>query len=264
MSSFIEYFFLGTLQGLSEFLPISSSGHLSLVQVFLKTNQNFLFVISAHFGTLFSLIIFYKKNLIYIFKNILKPFSKNLFLKITVGCLPVMTAGLLFYDTIKILFSSLPVVACGFGLTGFFLIGTKWIQKSNREDKINSYDELENISYKQALFMGLFQTISLLPGFSRSGITTASGILIRIHPSLALHFSFLMGGFVLLAASLFEFSKTNVEVFLSGPFIITFVSSFIFGYGALKVMKSWVFELYKIGIYLLFLSTTLWLHIIFL
>ena len=264
MPSIMEYFFLGLVQGLCEFLPISSSGHLTLLQSVLKMEQKFLFNVAAHFGTLFSLIIFYRKNLIYIFKKILNPISKNLFLKITLSCSPVVAVGFLFYNTIKELFNNLPIVACGFGLTGLFLIGTKWAQKPIREDKINNHSEFEKISYSQALFMGLFQIITLLPGFSRSGITTSSGILIRLHPSLALHFSFLMGTFILFGASFFEFSKTNLQMFLSTSFMVTFISSFIFGYGALKVMSVWIFKLHQIGIYLLILSSSLWIYIIFL
>ena len=256
-----EYFILGIIQGLSEFLPISSSGHLSLFQEFFKMEQSFLFVVAAHFGTFFSIVVFYHKNLLYIFKNILKPFSKNLFLKISLGCFPVVLVGYLFYDIIKASFSTLEIVACGFGLTGLFLIRTYWMKASLKKDPMKHLSELNVISLKQALLIGCFQVIALFPGFSRAGITTASGIWMGIRPSLSLHFSFLMGGFVLFAASAYELlMKADVSIFSSWAFKITFVSSFVFGYIALTAMKAWVFKLHKIGIYLIILSTSLILY----
>ena len=257
-----EYFILGALQGLSEFLPISSSGHLSILQSFFKMEKAFLFVIAAHFGTFFSIVAFYKKNLFYIFKNILTHPSKNLFLKITLGCLPVILVGYLFYDLIKATFSTFEIIACGFGLTGLFLIRTFWMKASQQKDHMKHLSELNSISFKQALFIGCFQVIALFPGFSRSGVTTASGIWIGVRPSLALHFSFLMGGFVLFAASAYELLKTDITTFSSWAFKITFISSFLFGYAALAIMKTWVFKLHKIGIYLLILSTSLWFYIL--
>ena len=257
MPLFIKHFFLGLIQGISEFLPISSSGHLILAQNFLGTDQVFFLTIAAHFGTLFSLIIFYRKNLVYIFKNILNPLSKNLFLKIVTGCLPAGIVGFLFYDEIKEVFSNLFVVGLGFLLTAAFLIRTKWIPIADRKDKMESYSELESISYLQVLFIGIFQILALFPGVSRSGITTSSGMIFRLHPSVALHFSFLMGTLILLAATSFELSKTSLETFLSASFSVTFMSSFVFGYIALRIMKGWVFKLYKIGVYPLLLGALL-------
>ena len=247
---FIYLFFLGLLQGLSEFLPISSSGHLALTQIFCNTNHIFLFTVFAHFGTLTALILFYRKDLFNIIKNISSPPKTNLFLKIVVAVLPAIFAGFFLYEVIKDIFNQHIFIAFGFLLTSFLLLGTRWKTQ-------NTQTELKQISYKQALIIGCTQALALLPGVSRSGVTICTGIYLGLHPLLSITFSFLLAVVPLFGAFALELSKISWEGTPLIQALICLISSSIFSWLALYLMKSLHSHLYKFSFYLIPLGLSL-------
>lgn len=256
----IRAFILGALQGLAEFLPISSSGHLAVTGLFFQLDQIFLFTIAVHFGTLCSLLVFYRNKCIGLIKNILSPPKENLFFKLLMASFPVMLVGFFFYNSIQKLFHDMYFISFSFIFTALFLLGTFFTKRSNR----NSSDAVDSnfmcISYTKAFLIGLVQVLALAPGVSRAGVTTGTGLYLGVPPRTALDFSFLLGIFSLFAACSLEFIAGSNTLF-HWPFLAGFLSAFGFGYLALYWMRSWVFSLYKFGFYLLPLGLLLFLYL---
>ena len=257
----INAFVLGLLQGLAEFLPISSSGHLAVAGLFVQLDQIFLFTIAVHFGTLCSLLVFYRCKCIKLIKKILSSPKENLFLKLITASLPVMLVGFFFYSFIKDLFHNMYFISFSFIFTALFLLGTFFIKK----DKIQNSSDVKDpnfmcISYRKALLIGIIQILALAPGVSRAGVTTGAGLYLGVPPRLALDFSFLLGIFSLFAACTLEFIGGSNTLF-HWSFLVGFLSAFGFGYLALYWMRFWVFGLYKFGFYLLPLGLMLFLYL---
>jgi len=183
-----EAFILGLIQGFTEFLPISSSGHLELASYFLETNksENLLFTIIVHSATALSIIFVFKNEI----KNLISSFIKfkmnkeTIFiLKILLSSIPVAIIGIFYEEKIKSLFTgNILLVGSMLMVTSIFLAFT-YLQKNNNK---------KNISYRDALIIGIAQAIAILPGISRSGITISTALLLKINKSEATKFSFLM------------------------------------------------------------------------
>ena len=246
-----QSFFLGLIQGICEFFPISSSGHLAVIQTVLKFNDAFLFTIVVHFGTLCSLLLFYQKILRDIFKQTFTHPKNNLLLKLFVASLPLLPAGFFLYVTIKDMFHQLLAAGWGFIFTGCLILGT-YLKKSPPAPpaplKVKIF---EGISYFQAFGIGVSQILALIPGISRSGVSISTGIYLGLSPSLSLHFSFLLGVLALFMACVLELFQTSWNEVNLLPLGIGFFSSFLFGYLALFLMRSWIDSLWRFGFYLI-------------
>lgn len=242
-------FLLGILQGLTEFLPISSSGHLSLAEEMLGLNQDSLtFAIFVHGATLLSLITVF-------FKPVLKNKGttqdvKNLFLKIIIGSLPAITIGLFLKSQITGIYGNFTIGA-GFTLTGCLFLLTL-LFKPKTEKQLNS------LGFSSALIIGCFQALAILPGFSRSGWTIAVALLLGFSPRTSYFFSFLLafpvllGAFILSALeSTFSFSIGWIGAFL-GAYVAGVLSLYLLLF-VLKKGKLYFFSFYLIplGLYLL-------------
>ena len=261
MMDLIKAFFLGMLQGLTEFLPVSSSGHLAVSGLFVQLDQIFIFSIAVHFGTLCSLLIFYRLKCMRLIKNILSSPKENIFLKLITASLPVMSVGFFFYNPIKEMFHNMYFISFNFIFTALFLLGTFFVKKSGIKESSDIKDpNFICISYGKALLIGLVQVLALAPGVSRAGVTTGAGLYLKIPPRLSLDFSFLLGVFSLFAACILEFAGGSNTLF-QWSFLVGFLSAFGFGYLALHWMKFWVFSLYKFGFYLLPLGLMLFLYL---
>ena len=195
----LSVFFLSVLQGVSEFLPISSSGHLVIAERLLGISEPGLRLeICLHLGTLVSIVLFYRKTLLSLFG---KCFSKSspariegwMFVaKIVLSALPAVLAYFLFPSQIESLAKNVKMVGALLMFTGAVLCGTRYMPKGSK-----------GISFARALFMGVGQAIALLPGVSRSGTTLAFARGAGADPEKSAEFSFLMsapliaGGFLL-------------------------------------------------------------------
>ena len=164
---YIEFILLGILQGLTEFLPISSSGHILMGRKFFSISGNGLLIeIVLHLGRLLSILVFSYKDIIDEFKSFLGGNKKFLY-SIIIGTIPAATVGLLLNDFIKTTFfniESINYLALNYILLTIVIFSSKFITGNNKKEVI----------YKYALLIGLAQSVAFLPGFSRSGLTMAT------------------------------------------------------------------------------------------
>ena len=233
--------FLGALQGITEFLPISSSGHLVLFEEFFKINaQNLIsFDIVLHLGTSISILIFFRKDLIDIVRNVFNfIFGKikwkdspdlMLVVYIVLATIPAVVVGFIFKDYIELTFRNIKTVSIMFIILSLFFLVSEFIYRKN-------YKKSNNLTIWKVLFIGVMQSIALIPGISRSGSTISAGIITGIDREKSARFSFLLAIPVILGAGIIIGLKdlvsgdvTNVSI---SPYfyLIGFLSSFIFGY----------------------------------
>lgn len=196
-----EAIVLGIVQGLTEFLPVSSSGHLTLFQeIFgLNTTNAMFFNLLVHVGTLIAVCVVFYKDILGLFK---KPF-KNLFMLI-IASIPAAIAGLLLDDFLDSVFSSASIICFTFLITAGLLLLAEYMGKKNSEPKL--------LDYKTAGVMGVGQMLAILPGLSRSGTTITAGILCKHKREDVAKFSFLMSIPVILGGALVEVLKILKEL----------------------------------------------------
>lgn len=237
------YILIGVVQGLTEFLPVSSSGHILLLGEIFNVNLDIIFLsVVAHLGTLLSVIICMRKKLVHSIKH---PFCKTNW-QLLVVTIPCVIGVLLFNDLVDKLYSVYFLVA-GFLITGILLILADIIKQKNQK-----------FGYKHAVNMGIMQAMAILPGISRSGSTMAVGMLSGANKEDACEFTFLMSIPIIIASAVFE----SVEMFTTGvniqliPAILVFITSFIFGILSIKLMLKVLKnnKLYVFSIYLLVVS----------
>lgn len=291
MSNF-EALILGILQGITEFLPISSSGHLIFGESFLGLEVENLktFDIVVHMGTLLAIIIYFWedfKGLIvnffkFIFRRETDKDYKNLIGYIIIGTLPAVIIGLNFETFLDFYFRNVRAVAMLMVLVGVVFILGEVVYKRKREeaslterivanlDKVKKWafgshesGQVQGLNFKKALIIGLAQAVALLPGVSRSGSTIIAGLFQGIERREAARFSFLLGIPAILGAGIL----TGIKV-ASGAtpavgvgtlaLIIGFISSFVFGlasiYFLMKFLKNNTLHVFAIYLILLGLS----------
>ena len=224
----------GAIQGLTEFLPISSTGHLIIFEKVLKLNPNYFgleFDASLHLGTLLAVILFF-------YKDYLKIFSKNrrLLSNLAVGTLPAVIAGLLFEDYIDTTLRQLWIVGLALILFSFvFLLAEKLGKKVK---------DIEQTSIKDSLIIGISQAIALIPGVSRSGATISAGLFQGMKREEAARFAFMLSGPIIAGAGGKKFldvvSSQGLQSQTFSFIIIGIISSAIFGYLTIKFFLKYV------------------------
>ena len=228
--TYLHSILLGVVQGLTEFLPVSSSGHLVIFQHILGVQESPLtFDVMLHMGTLLAVFVAFWDDIIDILK---KPFTRLTYL-IIVGCIPAAIAGYLVAPVIEKAFESLLVVGLGLIFTGFALrLSEKWSR-----EKIGLKD-IPNTSYKDAFFIGLLQALAIVPGISRSGSTIAAGLFAGMERELAARFSFLLSIPVIMGAGIFELSDVSSSAWSQNfiPYTIGTLVAALFGYLAIKIV----------------------------
>lgn len=242
MIELIKYILIGFIQGLTEFLPISSSGHVVLFGSLFELDNLLLLSVVAHVGTLFAVIFCYRKRLIELVK---KPFNKTN-INLLIATIPTVVIVLLFNHFIEDNFSTKTLI-WGFLLSAVLLIIADFKKDSYRP-----------VNKRSALYMGLAQGLALLPGISRSGSTLVCGLLVGVEKNEALDFSFLMSIPIIIASAVYESIKLftmQLTVNWLGIFIVM-ITSFIFGILSIKLMLKIVKKnkLYFFSIYLIVLS----------
>lgn len=226
----IESIFLGALQGLTEFLPVSSSGHLVLFQNIFKTSGNVIFFdCILHLGTLLAVIIMYRKT---IFKILKKPFCPLTY-KLILATVPTVVIGIVFNDFFESTFSG-EYLFVGFIVSAIFLFFAEYSQKRNNSPT--------SMTYFKAFIVGIFQGVAIMPGISRSGTTISTSIIQGVEKEEATEFCFLLSMPVILGSTILEFFKliggvstspVAFECYIAGGFM-----SFIFGILSIKFMIS--------------------------
>jgi len=240
---------LGIIQGITEFLPVSSSGHLAIMHKILKFDMenNLFFDTTLHFGTLIAVIFFYRKDILSIilsFYKVVKNYEKTTSLKdnfykdnnsklgifIIIAMIPTGIIGILLKDYVEKFAENLLFVGTALIITSIFL--------TIYELKKNSNKSIEKFAVKDAVIIGIMQGAAVFPGISRSGSTIATGKILGLEKELAANYSFLisipavLGAFLLQLKDLFQ-GEINIDISL---FIIGFITSFISGYFSLKFL----------------------------
>lgn len=250
-----ENVFFGLLQGLTEFLPVSSSGHLFLLSRFFKTTEEtFFLVLTVHGATLLSIITVFWKNLLPTLKN------KSLILKVFVALIPLFVTGLFFKSFVLKSFRE-EIVSIGFLVTGFLLLSLFFKKTSSKdfsEGKAFLFKEnsLESITFLKAFLIGVAQSLAVLPGFSRSGLTLWMGIVLGLSPRRAAFFSFLIALPAIIGAVMVEgFTQTfnGGSPPLSSGLLPAFLAAYISGTLSLLILLKLLYQkkLYLFGLYLI-------------
>jgi len=251
----IDIIILAIVQGIAEFLPISSSGHLVIVQNLLGiSDPRLLLVVLLHLATLLAVIIFLRSFLFSVFKDCaifirqtrssIQPHLKVALMAV-LGCFPAFIAVFFFKDYFMSFFSSPQKTAFLLMVNGFILMIYRFIRP-------NSNITIHTFKIHHALLIGGAQSLAILPGISRSGMTITSALLLGVEPILAFQFSFLLaipailGAVVLEGAEVLTMESTNLFKYSIG-----FIIAFITGYVSLIYLKRFVIDkkLYKFSLY---------------
>ncbi len=256
----IHAIFLGIIQGLTEFIPVSSTAHLLLGQRLLglpASDETFSFLVIIQLGTLVSVFAFYWQDLLSIAKATLNfrrsTSDRNLGLYIIVATIPALLAGYLLKDAVEAIFRQ-PMLQASIRLFAAAVLLTiaEWLSKKNRA--------LDSMTWLDALFIGVLQVIAIFPGASRSGTTISAGMFRGFDRPSAARFAFLMSVPVLLAAGGYEmldvFQMPNLGEFL--PLLaVGFVTAAIVGWFAIKWLIEYLSKrsLYGFAVYCAVLGT---------
>ncbi len=258
-----EAVLLGLLQGLTEFLPVSSSGHLEIGKALLgvETTDDLLFTTMVHAATVLSTIIVFRKEIFDLLKGFfcgLKDWKiqKNeagrkvlvcndqtdYLLKMVVSMLPILVVGLFFKDQVESLFGSIQVVGVALIVTALLLFFSDYASRPGRKSVFPVNEYRNGISYWQAFAVGLGQAFAVVPGLSRSGTTISTGLICGVRREVMAQFSFLMVLVPILGETFLEivggeFGSSSVGAL---PLVLGFISAFLSGLFACRVMVALV------------------------
>ncbi|MBQ2112806.1 MAG: undecaprenyl-diphosphate phosphatase [Bacteroidales bacterium] len=258
-----EAVLLGLLQGLTEFLPVSSSGHLEIGKALLgvETTEDLLFTTMVHAATVLSTIIVFRKEIFDLLKGFfcgLKDWKiqKNeagrkvlvcndqtdYLLKMVVSMLPILVVGLFFKDQVESLFGSIQVVGVALVVTALLLFFSDYASRPGRKSVFPVNEYRNGISYWQAFAVGLGQAFAVVPGLSRSGTTISTGLICGVRREVMAQFSFLMVLVPILGETFLEivggeFGSSSVGAL---PLVLGFISAFLSGLFACRVMVALV------------------------
>ncbi len=275
--SYFQAILLGLVQGLAEFLPISSSGHLSLLQHFfgVETDKVLLFTVLMHVGTLVSVFIVYRSDIWALIKELFAVFkdiftgkglrinandTRRLGFMIIVATIPTAIIGFLFEDFFNGLYLSILPIGIGLIFTGTILFLS--------EKMVKGIKDIENMSFKTAIFVGVMQGIAICPGVSRSGSTLVGGLAGGLNRKLAVRFAFLISIPSILGSVVLELPKAveaGADPSLIGPIIAGVTVAALSGLAAIKLMIRLVQnkKLLYFSIYTWTLGATILLYSIF-
>lgn len=224
---------LAIVQGISEFLPISSTGHLALAQAFFGFTPSLTLDVFLHLATLLAVLFFFRSQISYFFTNLKY---------IIVASIPAALVGVLFKHQIEAVFSSNSLLPYFFLITATLILSTYFLKAKNQA-----------LDFKKSLIIGLIQAIAILPGVSRSGSTIFAGLLVGLSPLNAFNFSFCLFIPATLGAALLEARRM---VLLDLPSLIpAFIICFFVGLATLAVLKKilisrhfWLFGFYTLAL----------------
>jgi undecaprenyl-diphosphatase len=218
---------LGLLQGFTEWLPISSSGHLVIAQKLMHIDVSVGFDVMLHVGTLLAVVVFFRKDLLNISRSLMcRKLDENsrMLLYILIGTIPTIIVGILFLRFFESLFLNIKAVGIGFLITGVLLLCSVLKTGTRR------------LNAAISLLVGFAQAISIAPGISRSGSTISTGLLSGVEKNEAFRYSFLLSVPAVVGASVLELGLLTIDVFGLYSLVGMIVSGFS-GYAALKIVQ---------------------------
>ena len=237
---------LGVIEGITEWLPVSSTGHMILVDEFLQLGMSDafkeMFFVVIQLGAIMAVVILYWKK-IFPFSFNKKPFIQNdiiiMWVKIVIACVPAAVVGLIWDDQINALFYNFQTVATMLIIFGILFI----VVENNNKGKRPKVTNMNQLTYKMAIIIGLFQLIAaVFPGTSRSGATILGALLIGISREIAAEFTFFLAIPVMFGASLlklvkFGFAFTSFELIVLG---VGTIVSFVVSVWAIKFLMGYI------------------------
>lgn len=238
--NWLQALILGIVQGLTEFLPVSSSGHLEIGQALLGTSgeENLTFAILVHVATVLSTLVVLWREVAQLFRGTFTTLQwnaeKNYVAKILVSMIPVFVVGMFFKDQVESFFGNgLLLVGVCLLITALLLALSEWLQKKHQGAG-------HEVNYKDAILIGIAQACAVLPGLSRSGSTIATGLLCGVKKESVAQFSFLMVLIPILGEAMLDTLKlikgeevVNLDIL---PAVVGFVAAFITGCLACRFM----------------------------
>lgn len=254
-----EAVILGVLQGLTEFLPVSSSGHLEIGKVLLgtETSDDLLFTTMVHAATVLSTIVVFRRQIWDLLKGFfcgLKDWrigrdesgrrylvcndQTDYLLKIALSMLPILVVGVFFKDQVEGLFGSIYVVGVALVVTAMLLFFSDYASRPGRKSIFPANGYRNGLSYWQAFAVGIGQAFAVVPGLSRSGTTISTGLICGVKREVMAQFSFLMVLIPILGETFLEVAGGEFGTSSVGalPLILGFVSAFLSGLFACRVM----------------------------
>jgi len=238
--NYIDTIILGLIQGLTEFLPVSSSGHLVLGKFLLGAEMpGVVFELAVHFGTLMSVLIYFRKRVWGLIKAVYTPAleeERRMILYLVLGMVPAVVIALIFKEFIKTAFAAPLMAAVFLVVTGIVLIVTAAFEKG-----------LKNINAPRSLLIGLAQALAILPGVSRSGMTIAAGLFSGVKPIVAAEYSFLLsipailGAIVFMAKDIISIDRSMISHYAVGA-VVAFISGLFAVYLLLDLIKRGKFK----------------------
>jgi undecaprenyl-diphosphatase len=232
--NFLYAIFLGLLQGATEFLPISSSGHLALAEFFFDIEQAGLtFDVALHLGTLLGVIVYFRRDIFMMVQAVFNPgkmgddadIHRKMAWYICLGTVPAVIAGVLLKDAVETVFRSPLLIAAALAGAGLLLL---WADKAGKHMR-----DMKSITTYDALLIGLFQAIALMPGISRSGITMTAGLFRGLNRMSAARFSFLLSIPVIFGAGIYnlpDIIQQGSQPGQIGFYLTGFITAAISGY----------------------------------
>jgi len=235
--TYLDAAILGIIQGLTEYLPVSSSGHLVLAQKLLNTNPYGLsFEVIVHIGSLLAVLIYFRSKLWEMLKSFFvsgHPDSRKFALLLILGTIPAGVIGLLFEDFFDRMFDSPHYTSIFLLVTGVILLSTRFARRGAKE-----------VSFLSALLIGAAQACAILPGISRSGSTISAGIWAKIDPAKAAEFSFLLSIPAIAGAAVL---KSNELATLDSSLIVPYTLAAVFSFVSSIVAIHWMLAIIKKG-----------------
>lgn len=226
----IETIILAVVQGVTEWLPISSSGHLVIVQGWLFPEEELplIFSVMLHVGTLCAVLLMFWRDIVKIFKALIKLDFRieegKLALYIAVGSVPTAFIGFLFHDIFKSFFHNLFAVSIALLITGSFI----YVSERRKNGK--------ELGWLDSLLIGIAQGIAIIPGISRSGATITTGLLRKVEKEKAFRYSFLLSIPAIIGATVTESMRVSVGDVDAAIMFLGVVTSMIVGYVSLKLL----------------------------
>lgn len=272
----LQAIIIGIVQGLTEFLPISSSGHLVLVPEIMGVKSSLAFDTLLHVGTLVAVVTYFWNDIVHMIRSFISSLTdipggnfrngidedpyKRLAWMVIIGTIPAGLAGVLFKDFFESLFSSITAVGFFLIVTGLLLWGSERISAKIREKL-----PVEKLGVRDSLIIGGAQALAIAPGISRSGATISAGLFLGFERELAARYSFLLSIPAILGAAIIQVKDISAGMDLLGASMIAgFVASAVSGYIAIKFLLKlirerdlYVFAYYCFALGLLVLGVSL-------
>lgn len=225
---------LGILQGLTEFLPVSSSGHLVLARALLNIKPGGItFEVMVHFGTLLAVVVYFRSQILRLIQSLFDKTMKAERAVVTclvIGTIPAGIVGLTLRHQFETAFSNQSITSAMLLVTGLILLATRFVRKGNHK-----------VGLLSSIIMGIGQAMAIMPGISRSGSTIAAGMFVGVEPSRAAEFSFLLAIPAILGATVLEFDALGqLEGHLLGKYLLGAGLAFLVGLFAVYLVMATV------------------------